>query len=471
MMHMVNRFNMSYAPLGWGKDGRLELDTNHSEDNIPHRIGTWNRSRFILDDDFDVSFMDGWWTDSKLRSRYGNAPAKLVSVLEERRRNISRLYEPPIFPFKNYSQAIDQSGLQPPLSQDLETYLAGMGLDDAFVREVVEAYTQSTYGDAARYSAGVDHMRTHAHAGLSSIDNQGSQQGAIERSEDDESTFLPTVESSIIMNLLDRGPDLWSPHEFEGPWSEVSTVGQGSNKSWMFLIYDWWQVSKEPTFDEVILAAPYWNSEIAFEPLIPMVPCQQYEPLWSTVLTTPLLLSPKYFGLAADAPIPDEILTTPRVAEGPPSTNRKANDFHRIIRRGTLFSEPSNYTTRENMYEISSAGRIDVEVLSRLFDIPANGNFPCYPRVLDPETWEYRGLNVSCEDISWLTMATWDGNKAYPVFEPFASGEELDRLAPIKLMDGLWYTSGMELIDSRKEAMMLSGKNVARLMVDEWLGK
>jgi prenylcysteine oxidase/farnesylcysteine lyase len=51
---------------------------------------------------------------------------------------------------------------------------------------------------------------------------------------------------------------------------------------------------------------------------------------------------------------------------------------------------------------------------------------------------------------------------SYPREYPRVTFEE------IKLDDGLWYTSGIESFISTMETSALSGKNVARLIKDEW---
>lgn len=62
--------------------------------------------------------------------------------------------------------------------------------------------------------------------------------------------------------------------------------------------------------------------------------------------------------------------------------------------------------------------------------------------------------------VSWIHHKIW---YSYPREYPRVTFEE------IKLEDGLWYTSAIEAFISTMETSALSGKNVARLMRDEWI--
>jgi prenylcysteine oxidase/farnesylcysteine lyase len=64
--------------------------------------------------------------------------------------------------------------------------------------------------------------------------------------------------------------------------------------------------------------------------------------------------------------------------------------------------------------------------------------------------------------VSWIHHKLW---YSYPREYPRVTFEE------IKLDDGLWYTSGIESFISTMETSALSGKNVARLIKDEWVAQ
>jgi len=66
------------------------------------------------------------------------------------------------------------------------------------------------------------------------------------------------------------------------------------------------------------------------------------------------------------------------------------------------------------------------------------------------------------DDISWVYRKLW---QSYPYEFPRVTFEEL------RLDENLWYTSGIESFISTMETSALMGKNVARLVVDEWVSK
>lgn len=469
MMQMVEVFNMSRSitPARWGKDARLERNTNGYEDDRLHRIGIWDSNKFIVNQDSEDSYLDQWWAEPLLRSRYHDAPAKLVELLEQRDQNLTKFYDAPIFPFKKYSSAMIESGLNYSVSSSAADYFAASGIVPSFIGEIVASYAQSTYGKAANP---LNRLGGHGLAALSSLATRGSMRGSVPNKVPDCNKEppgecdlrMPTVLDELLVRQMGKG---LGGIEIT---TEVRNVKWLDNGSWLLKVYDMWQVESTAVYDEVILAAPYWSSEVVFDPPLLNVPYQRYEPLYATVLTTPHLLSPSFFGLEHDQQVPDEILTRKEDGGERNAEQDTERAFFRIIRRGTILSAPSNYTQRENLYEILTPDQIRPSFLRNLFDIPEVEPPPPDDRPHDCDKDIDRFWNISCKDVSWILTGEQSEMK-YPVFEPFASAEELDKRAPIKLSDGLWYTSGMELIESRMEAMMLSGKNVARLMVDEWL--
>jgi prenylcysteine oxidase/farnesylcysteine lyase len=68
---------------------------------------------------------------------------------------------------------------------------------------------------------------------------------------------------------------------------------------------------------------------------------------------------------------------------------------------------------------------------------------------------------ISDKDITWIYRKLWN---SYPYEYPRVTFEK------IKLGDGLWYTSGMDSFISTMETNALMGRNVARLIVDGWVG-
>lgn len=100
----------------------------------------------------------------------------------------------------------------------------------------------------------------------------------------------------------------------------------------------------------------------------------------------------------------------------------------------------------EYIYKIFSPSRITAKNLTELLG----------HEVTDDEA-DYGDINGT---VSWIYHKIWH---SYPREYPRVTFEE------IKLDDGLWYTSGIESFISTMETSALSGKNVARLVRDEWV--
>ena len=72
----------------------------------------------------------------------------------------------------------------------------------------------------------------------------------------------------------------------------------------------------------------------------------------------------------------------------------------------------------------------------------------------------FRSVEEPTHEISWYYRKIWD---SYPYEYPRVTFEN------IELADGFYYTSGMESFISTMETNALMGKNVARLIVDDYL--
>jgi len=199
-------------------------------------------------------------------------------------------------------------------------------------------------------------------------------------------------------------------------------------------------------FDTVILAAPYQFSNMKITPSPQYIPDElSYVNLHVTLFTSPHYLTPKAFNLKTDQQVPQIILTTLEPGENPgtkPAYPGKAG-FYSI---STLRRVKNPHTEKEEyLYKIFSPDRIDDEFLARILGVPTNAGTE-------------GGLKK--EDLSWVYRKLW---QSYPYEYPRVTFEEL------RLDENLWYTSGIESFISTMETSALMGRNVAKLIVDEWI--
>lgn len=205
------------------------------------------------------------------------------------------------------------------------------------------------------------------------------------------------------------------------------------------------------TFDSVILAAPYQFTSMDIEPKPAYVPDKiPYVNLHVTLFTSPHALAPAAFNLNPEDIVPQVVLTTLLPSEHPGTTPiypGKAG-FYSI---STLRTVTNPKTKKEEfVYKIFSPAPVTAEFLSRILDISTNTTSSTSPH-----------LDFLEKDISWLYRKLW---QSYPYEYPRQTFEEL------RLDENFWYTSGIESFISTMETSALMGMNVAKLVVDEWVG-
>lgn len=204
------------------------------------------------------------------------------------------------------------------------------------------------------------------------------------------------------------------------------------------------------TFDEVIIATPLQFSNLIIDPAPKHTPDQiPYVALHVTLFATPHRLDPKAFGLEEDKAVPQYVLTTLQPGESygsKPNVGTPGYYSVSVVKSGVNPFTPA--PRPEYVYKIFSPERPDANFLSHILG----------QSVTDAEA----------ENGDPTGTVTWVHHKlfhSYPQEYPRVTFEE------IKLDDGLWYTSGIESFISTMETSALSGKNVAQLVVDEWVAE
>lgn len=211
-------------------------------------------------------------------------------------------------------------------------------------------------------------------------------------------------------------------------------------------------------FDDVILATPWQFSDIQdegriIEPPIEDVP---YAKLHVTLLASPFRFSPAFFNLPAGAAVPNMVYTT--LAEGetaqPGSRGAGKTGFFSASEVGTVKNPKTG--GQEYVYKIFSPDAVTPAFLSSLLGAQV------------PDTFVGGGGDGDKEDeapeqvepVSWYHPAVFH---PYPQLTPRATFTD-----PV-IGPGLYYTSGIEPFISTMETSALMGKNVARLVIDDYL--
>jgi prenylcysteine oxidase/farnesylcysteine lyase len=364
----------------------------------------------------------GWWSSVKMLYRYWFAPVQVDRLMKDIMGKFMKIYEPPYFPFASLTTRVYDLELREACGVTGEQFLKEKGIRDDFASEVVQAMTRVNYGQNLALIHGLETMCSVATEGAVAVE------GGIWK------IFEGMVQASAADVLLATTVTAIERHDdgtFTVTSKDDSTTTESSEK-----------------FDTIILAAPYQYANLDITPKPRIVPdVIPYVNLHVTLFTSPHYLASSGFGLDPEEKVPRMLLTTLQSDEHPgANTSYQAKaGFNSISLLGSHF----NHTTGgdQYLYKIFSMEEISDAFLARILG-------------LDTARAEQDGL--SNDDVSWVYRKLW---QSYPYELPRVTFEEL------RLDENLWYTSGIESFISTMETSALMGKNIARLVVNEWISK
>lgn len=387
-----------------------------------------------------------WWDTAKVLWKYGLAPIKTQRLMKSVVGKFLRMYEEPIFPFADLTAAAQAVGLLAVTAATGDEYMRENGISGAFGREVVQASTRVNYAQNLEFIHGLEAMVCMATDGAMGV------QGGNWR------IFAGMVNASNAKVELKT--------EVRKVWREEDATQAGWNIS--FVRANDGAAATTQHFDHIIVATPYQFSSLSIKGLHHEPDHIPYVNLHVTLFTSPHLLSPAFFDLEVDKPVPQVILTTlpdGEPAKPGPEGVGPPNFFSISLLRPVISPKTGK---DEYLYKIFSPKPVNETFLNDLLDI-----VPKKKEETPAETKDSTGLDSSSfssskekkeqqeeesEPITWLHHHSWS---SYPYEYPRITFED------IKLAAGLWYTSGMESFISTMETNALMGKNVARLLVDE----
>ncbi|KAH9845209.1 putative prenylcysteine lyase [Teratosphaeria destructans] len=354
---------------------------------------------------------ESWWRElARLFWRYGSAPYYVNSLMKKTVGKFLTMYDEPVFPWKDLSQVARDVDLIGPLSSTGEQFLGAAKVKGDFARDIVQASTRVNYAQNLKYVDGLTAMVCMATEGAMAVEGGNWQ------------IFNHMVQTSGARILLNTSVS--SIQRAPGSLYRLAYNKKGDQTGLSLRADD---------FDAVILAAPYQFSNINFNnhlksALPEAIP---YVKLHVTLFTSPHLIAPAF------------------VNQAPGNPRRKSSSrlFHRTKMRGA--AKIAQTGAPEYLYKVFSPARLNNTFLSHLLGRQ-------HPR--DYTT----NFPLGELDISWMYRKVWH---SYPYEVPRATFEN------IQLDDGIWYTSGIEGFITTMETSALMGKNVAKLIVDDWQAK
>lgn len=405
--HAVKEFNLSTSGLG-------------AESNIPGpALAVWNGQEII----YTQNGAGNLWDLAKLFWKYGLVPYRVVKLMKKVVGKFMEMYEEPLFPFASLTQAAQDTGLLAVTAATGSQYIAENGISGDFLTDIVQASTRVNYASNLNYIHGLEAMVCMAAENAMAVEG-GNWQMFDQMIKAAKASFVPYTKVTTI--------------KFDDDSSEFNLESEE-------LVDSFLPAFRSHGYDEVIIATPYQFSDLTLpheDITIDEIP---YVQLHVTLFTSPHLLSPSYFNLDPSKAAPKVILTTLPENEEPrkgPEGVGSPGFFSISLLHGVTHP----YTQKhEYLYKIFSAEPPTNKFLAQLLDLKFEGKL--------------EDAKISEKDITWMHRKLWN---SYPYEWPRVTFEK------IELMEGLWYTSGMDSFISTMETNALMGKNVARLIVDKW---
>ncbi|KAI8939339.1 hypothetical protein NX059_003130 [Plenodomus lindquistii] len=375
-------------------------------------LGIWDGQEFVI----MTKAEDSWWDKAKLLWRYGAAPLWTNRLMKSAVGKFLTMYDEPVFPWKSLSDVVEQVGLLEATGVTGEQYLKANGIGEAFAKEVVQASTRVNYASNLPYIHGLETMVCMATNGATAIDGGNWRIFAHMLAESSASLHLNTTISTISK-------------QSDSTYNLTTSTGQTT------------------TFDEVILAAPLQFTNLTITPPPHHTPDEiPYAKLYTTLFASPYRLDPLAFNMNAGSAVPQYVLTTLPPSE-PPTDSAGSPSFFSISISAFSVNPLTSPPRPEYIYKIFSPAPINATFLSHILGRDVTDD-------------EAQHGNVEGA-VTWILHKLW---YSYPREYPRVTFEEM------LLDEGLWYTSGIEGFISTMETSALSGKNVARLVRDGWVG-
>ncbi|KAI8184804.1 Farnesylcysteine lyase [Colletotrichum sp. SAR 10_75] len=407
---------------------RFGLPLKEPESGSDGFLGIWDGEQFVYTQD-DSSWQ--WWNLAKLFWKYGLAPYKAQKLVQSTVDTFLQLYEAPHFPFRSLTQRAFELDLLKATSVTGKEFLANNDIGELFSDHIIQAATRVNYASNLKYIHGLETMVSMAPEGAKQVIGGNWQIF---------DTMLQKTNATVNCNTTVTSMEVKT-----GPTSSKYFISAKDSHADAGAEADQYPVA----FDNVVIATPWQYSDISvaedlFQHKIDEIP---YVKLHVTLFASPFRLSPEYFGMEPGSKAPDTVLTTLNPADEAKAGAEGAGKagFYSI---STLRTATNPETLKDEfIYKIFSPKQVTAEFLSQLLGVKV------------PETIVSKDKTEAVDPISWYHPHVFH---SYPIEYPRVTFQD-----PI-LRDGLYYLSGMESFISCMETSALMGKNVAKLIAEDF---
>lgn len=395
---------------------------NESEDNL----GIWDGTQFVYRHKNNGYY---WWDVAKLLWKYGMSPIRTRNIVKSTVEKFFDMYNQPHFPWKSLSAAVVNAGLADATSATGSEFLKRNSISDAFSRDIIQASTRVNYGQNLPLIHGLETVVCMAIQGAVAVEGGNWQIF---------DSMLRAARAEMKLNTT------------------VTEISRNDNGTYT-LSYLSEDGVEQNVFDHVVLASPFQFSDLEIFPTLKQTPDTiPYVQLHVTLFASPHRLSPLFFGLPPESPVPETVLTTlpPDVDLGAKEGGVGPAGFWSVSTLKTVNPPNRNGTDHRSaqphyIYKIFSPERVADDFMADLLGIENKrakpGNNSASGTIGD----------ISTEYIGWYHEKAWN---SYPYLYPRVTFEE------IELGHNFWYTSGIESLISTMETSALSGMNAASLV-------
>ncbi|KAK7976381.1 hypothetical protein PG989_014844 [Apiospora arundinis] len=417
-------------------------------------MGIWDGDKFVYTQDSESW---GWWSLAKLFWKYGTAPYYVNNLVQQTIATFLKLYEAPYFPFRSLTTRAFELDLVKVTGVTGAQFLAANKLDGPFAHDIVQAASRVNYMSNLAYIHGLGAMVSMAPEGAKSVLG-GNWRIFTSMVEASKAYLNLNITVASIAREETKGENGEVISKYIIKTSDASSAAAGDTT-----------VQQPVAFDDVVIATPWQFSDIKEEGTVIEHPIEPvpYAKLHVTLFSSPFRFSPQFFNLDPASPVPNAVLTT--LAEGdeakPGAAGAGKAGFFSVSQVKKVINPKTSQ--EEYVYKIFSPEAVTSDFLSSLLGVKVPETF-VRPSEETPQSASRDHLiNAEGDDefemidpISWYHPA---------VFHPYP--QKLPRVTfqdPI-LGRGLYYTSGIESFISTMETSALMGKNVARLIADDYL--
>ena len=368
----------------------------------------------------------GWWDLGKLFWRYGRAPLKVRALVKTTVQSFLDIYSQSFAsfgPFESWGELARAVNLSHPAALTGADYFKSKDVGEGFVNELVAAATQVNYGTSVHEIHGLGALVSLAANGASAI-KEGNRRIFEE--------FLARSGAGFRLNATVEA------------LTRVDETEAGKRDQWLVK-----SSAGEATYDAVILAAPFHQTNIRFKNThaAELVPAQRYVELFVTfVLTSAPAPRPEYFNLPPTTKqMPTSVFGTFDTASPVKPAFNSLNYIKQLSPdvaarfTGRLRADGGAWAndTAWHVVKMFSNASMSEELLVDVFGAGKVGKtvekvWLSYPH-LDPVSWE---------------------------------GE----VADVRLDEGLYYVNGFERFISTMEMSTVAAFNVVSLLLSDFFG-